>query len=83
MSREEVLDKLRNIIIENNKDKEINLSMITEKSELVRDLRFDSMQMVYTAVLLEKEFNCKIDNEGYRNAKTIGDIIDLILNIKN
>ena len=79
MSRIEILEKIKSIIIENNPDKAINASMITENSELVRDLEFDSMQMVYTAVVLEKEFNCRIGNEGYRKAKTIGDIIDLIL----
>lgn len=79
MTREEVLEKLKDVITENNRNKEIDLNLIREDSELFKDLGFDSMQMVYTTVLIEKSFNCKINNEEYRNLKTVGDIIDIIL----
>ena len=79
MTREEVLEKIKDVITDNNRNKEIDFSMISEDSELFKDLGFDSMQMVYTAVLIEKNFNCKINDEEYRKLKTVGDIIDIIL----
>ena len=79
MDRAEILEKLKEIILETDKDNVLNNSMITEESELTRDLGFDSFKMIYAAVMIEKRMNCRIDNEKYKKIKTVGDVIDLLL----
>lgn len=79
MSRVEVLEKIKDLLIENNKDISVDLSTINEKSQLVRDLGFDSLKMIYSVVVIEQNFNCKINNDDYKKVVTIGDLIDLIL----
>lgn len=79
MSRVEVLEKIKDLLIENNKDISVDVSTINEKSQLVRDLGFDSLKMIYSVVVIEQNFNCKINNDDYKKVVTIGDLIDLIL----
>lgn len=79
MSRVEVLEKIKELLIENNKNTNIDISSINEESQLVRDLGFDSLKMIYSVVVIEQNFNCKINNDDYKKVVTIGDLIDLIL----
>lgn len=79
MSRVEVLEKIKELLIENNKDISVDVSTINEESQLVRDLGFDSLKMIYSVVVIEQNFNCKINNDDYKKVVTIGDLIDLIL----
>ena len=79
MDRTEILEKLKAIILETDKVNVLNNSMITEESELVRDLGFDSFKMILAAVMIEERLNCRIDNEKYKGIKTVGDVIDLLL----
>ena len=79
MSRVEVLEKIKELLIENDKDTNIDISSINEESQLVRDLGFDSLKMIYSVVVIEQNFNCKINNDDYKKVITIGDLIDLIL----
>ena len=72
MTREEILEKLKNIIVESKEDNNFDVSKINEDTQLLRDLGFDSLAMVYMAVILEQKFNCKINNE-------VGDVIDIVL----
>ena len=79
MTREEILEKLKNIIVESKEDNNFDVSKINEDTQLLRDLGFDSLAMVYMAVILEQKFNCKINNEDYKKIKTVGDVIDIVL----
>ena len=79
MSRVEVLEKIKELLIENYKDISVDVSTINEESQLVRDLGFDSLKMIYSVVVIEQNFNCKINNDDYKKVVTIGDLIDLIL----
>lgn len=79
MSRVEVLEKIKELLIENNKDISVDVSTINEESQLVRDLGFDSLKMIYSVVVIEQNFNCKINNDDYKKVITIGDLIDLII----
>ena len=51
---------------------------VSENSQFVRDLGFNSMQMLCMAVMTEESFGCRIDADCYKNIKTVGDIITLI-----
>ena len=79
MSRVEVLEKIKELLIENYKNISVDVSTINEESQLVRDLGFDSLKMIYSVVVIEQNFNCKINNDDYKKVVTIGDLIDLIL----
>ena len=79
MDRVDILERLKEIILETDKDNVLTPAMIKEESELVRDLGFNSFKMLFAAVLMEERMNCRINNEEYKKIKTVGDVIDLLL----
>ena len=76
MDRTEVMEKLKKIML--SFDEDIDLTAVSENSQFVRDLGFNSMQMLCMAVMTEESFGCRIDADCYKNIKTVGDIITLI-----
>ena len=80
MERYEIIKKLSEIIESaDKKDGEV-LPEITEEMALVKDLGFDSMRMLFTAVLIEETFEITIKNINGQNLQTVGDVVDMIEN---
>lgn len=86
MNREEILAKLKEIFIQINEELEGKKSEITEGSDLLRDLGFSSLNMIYMAVLIEETFAIRIDPEKDPNVNpvtgvkvnTVSEIMDMI-----
>lgn len=80
MERYEIIKKLSEIIESaDKKDGEV-LPEITEEMALVKDLGFDSMRMLFTAVLIEETFEITLKNINGQNLQTVGDVVDMIEN---
>ena len=80
MERYEIIKKLSEIIESaDKKDGEV-LPEITEEMALVKDLGFDSMRMLFTAVLIEETFEITLKNISGQNLQTVGDVVDMIEN---
>ena len=80
MERYEIIQKLSEIIESaDKKDGEV-LPEITEEMALVKDLGFDSMRMLFTAVLIEETFEITLKNINGQNLQTVGDVVDMIEN---
>ena len=78
MSRTEIIERLRGILLaadDRNRDKVL---ACTESSRLVADLGFSSVSMLYMVIAIEEEMNVRFDNVGASDFETLGDVVDYI-----
>ena len=76
MSREEILEKVRELIADKlgvDKDE------VTEEASLIDDLGADSLDLVDLVMVFEEEFDVKIEDEELENIKTVKDVVDGIM----
>ena len=74
MQREDVLSELKEILklIKPSMD----LSKVTEESQLVRDVGLDSLTILLLSLAIENKFGFKFD--GNPKFTTVGEVIDFI-----
>ena len=60
----------------------IDKSRISLKSDLVRDLGADSLDVVEIVITLEKEFGFEFTDDELNNLKKVGDLVTVIENRK-
>ena len=75
MSRTEIIEKLKEILLaadDRNRDK---VAACTEESRLVADLGFSSVSMLYMVIAIEEEMNIRFDNVGASDFQTLGDVV--------
>lgn len=78
MSRTEIIEKLKEILLaadDRNRDK---VAACTEESRLVADLGFSSVSMLYMVIAIEEEMNIRFDNVGASDFQTLGDVVNYI-----
>ena len=78
MSRTEIIEKLKEILLaadDRNRDK---VAACTEESRLVADLGFSSVSMLYMVIAIEEEMNIRFDNVGANDFQTLGDVVSYI-----
>lgn len=54
---------------------DIDVSKITEASDLKADLGMNSIGMLYMALAIENEFGKKLTNDDFTDIKTVADVI--------
>ena len=78
MSRTEIIEKLKEILLaadDRNRDK---VAACAEESRLVADLGFSSVSMLYMVIAIEEEMNIRFDNVGASDFQTLGDVVSYI-----
>ena len=75
VTKEEVFDKLKKILVETF---EIEEKLITYKTHLFDELDLDSFDAVDLAVVLEVDTGIKLKEEDIRPIRTISDIVETI-----
>ena len=70
-----IQDKARALIASKMK---LDESEITPEKHLFNDLGADSLDFVELSMMLEREFNVKFSEDEMANAKTVGDLYELI-----
>ena len=78
MSRTEIVERLREILLaadDRNRDKVL---ACTEDSRLVGDLGFSSVSMLYMVIAIEEELGIRFDNVGASDFETLGDVVTYI-----
>ena len=78
MSRTEIIEKLKEILLaadDRNRDKVL---ACTEDSRLMADLGFSSVSMLYMVIAIEEEMNIRFDNVGASDFETLGDVVTYI-----
>lgn len=56
---------------------------ITAESELIDDLEISSMDVLYLISCLEDEFEIKVPEKEVRKMVTVGDVAEVIENLRN
>ena len=78
MTRQEILEKLKDILIMSDDRNRDSLGSCTEETKLATDLGLSSVTMLYLVISIEEEFGIVFDNVGAGDFNTLGDVIDFI-----
>ncbi len=75
MEREEILDKVKEVIVEQLNVEEDD---VIEDASFIDDLGADSLDIVELVMALEEQFSISIPDEEAENIKTVGDAVEYI-----
>lgn len=75
MSSEEVLEKVKGIIVEQLGVAE---NAVTMEASFIDDLGADSLDIVELVMALEEEFDIEIPDADAEKVATVGDVVDYI-----
>ena len=77
---EKTFAKLKEIMVE-----ELDLSAddITPEAHLVNDLGVNSLEFMNVIMMVEETFEVFLDEDRLRNLKTVNDVVNYIVELKN
>ena len=78
MSRNEIKEKLLDVMKLAISQDDINLETLAEDSRLVEDLGLSSVGVLYIVIAIEEFFGIRFDDVGFADFKTIADVISYI-----
>lgn len=78
MERTEIIEKLKDIIISADSRAAERARGVTEDTNIMQDLGFTSIGMLYIAIAIEEVFSIRFDNVGIADFVTVGNIVDYI-----
>ena len=78
MTREEITEKLRNILASAADDGAEIAERATEDSELAADLGLSSIGVLLMVIAIEERFGIKFGNVRLGSFRTVGDVVDYI-----
>ena len=78
LSRQEILEKLQEIMISINEKDQEKIEASTEETRLVEDIGLTSVGMLYLVIVLEESFQIKFDDVSTSTFDTVGKVIDYI-----
>ena len=61
----------------------LDASAITEESDLINDLKADSMDIATLLLDVEENYGIEIDEDEMENLRTVGDIVKYVESKKN
>ena len=79
MTRQEIFDKLKEIMIEADDRNEEIVQKSTEETDLMQDFGFSSVNMLYIVIMIEESFGIRFENVGVQDLRKVGDVIDYIV----
>lgn len=79
MSKEEIFEKLKPIVVE---QLGVDEESVKEEATFVDDLSADSLDIVELVMSLEEEFDLEIPDEEAEKIVTVGDVVEYIQNNK-
>ena len=76
MDRNEILKKIRDIAVE---ELGVSPEKVTEEARFIEDLGADSIGVMELVMKMEEEFGLQIPDEDIEKLRTVGDVINYIL----
>ena len=78
MSRNEIKEKLVDVMKMAMPNLDVDPASFTEESNLVTDVGLSSVGVLYVVIAIEEFFNIRFDDVGFGDFKTVGDAVDYI-----
>ena len=78
MTREEIKDKLAEIMLIALPDSAEAINNCTEQSNLNTDLGLNSVGILFVVIAIEEFFSIVFENVNFGDFKTVGDVVDYI-----
>lgn len=78
MSRNEIKEKLMDVMKMASPSGEIDFEGLTEQSNLVTDIGLSSVGVLYIVIAVEEFFDIRFDDVSFADFNTIGNVIDYI-----
>ncbi|MBQ7995412.1 MAG: acyl carrier protein [Bacilli bacterium] len=82
MENEKIIGELIEMFSSVNEDPSFDYSKINEETLIFDDLGLNSIGVMYISLSIEEKYGFTISNEMMSNIKTVGDLVNLILNNK-
>ncbi|MGD0997730.1 MAG: acyl carrier protein [Thermoleophilia bacterium] len=76
MTREEVLEQVKSILVETLS---VDEDKVTPEARFQEDLETDSLDLVELVMTMEDKFGMKISDEEAAGIKTVGDAVDFVM----
>ncbi len=82
-TRNEILEKLKDIFKMAMRNTSVDLDAITDDTQLFSELGLSSVGILYVVIAIEEFFDIRFDDVGASDFKTVGDVVDYIENKKS
>lgn len=83
MTRSEIIEKLKEIILKATGNDPSSLDACTEASNLTTDLGMNSIALLFVVIAIEETFDICFEEDSVSDFKTVGDVVDYIENEVN
>lgn len=80
MTREEVFEQVKTILVETLS---VDEDKVTMEARFQEDLETDSLDLVELVMTMEEKFGVKIADEEAAEIKTVGDAVDFVMKMAN
>ncbi|MGY3211256.1 acyl carrier protein [Mucilaginibacter sp. HD30] len=77
MDRKEILNELKKVLVPYTEDKAM-LEGLTEQTDLIKDLKINSANLVDIIIDAEAQYNIEIDFDAAEKMYNVGNCIDVI-----
>jgi acyl carrier protein len=77
MDRKEILNELKKVLVPYTEDKAM-LEGLTEQTDLIKDLKINSANLVDIIIDAEAQYNMEIDFDAAEKMYNVGNCIDVI-----
>lgn len=78
MARDEIVSKLKDILVMVMGKDSAELEGYSEQSGLISDMGLNSVGILYVVIAIEEYFGIQFDDVGFGDFETVGDVIDYI-----
>ncbi|MBR6406409.1 MAG: acyl carrier protein [Lachnospiraceae bacterium] len=78
MEREEIIERLKEILLSEDDRKADLIENCTEDMSLAEDLGFNSVALLYMVIDIEESFGIRFENVGINDFETLGEVVDYI-----
>jgi len=78
MKRQEILEKLKDIILFAMPDKKEIVEKCNEESNLTTDIGLNSVGLLYVVIAVEEFFNVSFDNVSFSDFEKVKNVVDFI-----